>query len=49
VKRCDLVNHKSSELNSLSKVIIKLFIDDGLNNNNLKLIGDDNVNLKNFP
>jgi uncharacterized membrane protein YkvA (DUF1232 family) len=49
VKCCDLVNHKSSELNSLSKVIIKLFIDDGLNSNNLKLIGDDDVKLKNFP
>ena len=49
VKRCDLVNHKSSQLNSLSKVIIKLFIDDGLNSNNLKLIGDDDVKLKNFP
>jgi hypothetical protein len=49
VKCCDLVNHKSGELNSLSKVIIKLFIDDGLNSNNLKLIGDDDVKLKNFP
>ena len=49
VKRCDLVNHKSSQLNSLSKIIIKLFIDDGLNRNNLKLIGDDDVKLKNFP
>lgn len=49
MKCCDLVNHKSSELNSLSKVIIKLFIDDGLNSNNLKLIGDDDVKLKNFP
>ena len=49
MKRCDLVNHKSSQLNSLPKVIIKLFIDDGLNSNNLKLIGDDDVKLKNFP
>ena len=49
VKRCDLVNHQSSQLYSLSKVIINLFIDDGLNRNNLKLIGDDGVNLKNFP
>ena len=49
VKRCDLVNHKSSKINILSKVIINLFIDDGLNGNNLKLIGADHVNLKNFP
>ena len=49
VKRCDLVNHKSRQLSSLSRVIIKLFIDDGLNNNNLKLIGEDDVKLKNFP
>ena len=49
VKCCDLVTHKSSELNNLSKAIIKLFIDDGLNSNNLKLIGDDDVKLKNFP
>ena len=48
VKTCYLIKHKSNQLNSLSEEITKLFIDDGLVGNNLKIIGDD-VNLKNFP
>ena len=48
VKTCYLIKHKSNQLNSLSEEITKLFIDDGLVGNNLKIIGDY-VNLKNFP
>lgn len=49
VKKCNMVNHKIRELDSLSKKITKLYIDDGLNGNYLKIIGDDDLNLKNFP
>ena len=49
VKCCDLVNHERNQLRSLSKVITELFINDGLIGNNLKIKGDKDINLKNFP
>ena len=48
VKNCDFIIHSSDDLSNLSIKIENLFKDDGLNGNNLKIIGD-NVNLKDFP
>jgi len=48
VKHCHLVEHSSNDINSLSKVIIPLFIDDGLIGNGI-IIEGNKVNLKNNP
>ena len=48
VKLCHLVEHNSNDMDNLSKVIIKLFLDDGLIGTPLK-IGGENVKLKNNP
>jgi len=48
VKKCNLVEYTSNDLNNLAQIIIKLFIDDGLSGNALQVSGD-NVKLKNNP
>ncbi len=48
VKKCNLVEYTSNDLNNLAQIIIKLFIDDGLLGNVLQVSGD-NVKLKNNP
>ena len=48
VKLCYLVEHNSNDMDNLAKVIIKLFLDDGLIGTLLK-IGGENVKLKNNP
>ena len=48
VKLCHLVEHNSNDMDNLAKVIIKLFLDDGLVGTPLK-IGGENVKLKNNP
>ena len=48
VKLCHLVEHNSNDMDNLAKVIIKLFLDDGLIGTPLK-IGGENVKLKNNP
>ena len=48
VKACQLVNHSQVKIQSLAKVIINLFENDGLIETDLKIIGD-NVKLKIFP
>ena len=48
VKHCYLVEHNSKDISDLAKVIIPLFLNDGLSGSNLQIKGDD-VNLRNNP
>jgi hypothetical protein len=48
VKHCHLVEHSSNDMNYLAKVIIPLFMDDGLIGNGI-IIKGNKVNLKNNP
>ena len=48
VKNCNLVENSSNDMDSLAKVIIPLFIDDGLIENGI-IIKENKVNLKNNP
>ena len=48
VKHCHLVEHSSNDMNYLAKVIIPLFMDDGLIWNGI-IIKGNKVNLKNNP
>ena len=48
VKPCHLVEYNSNDLNNLANVIIPLFIDDGLNGNQLNILVKEGK-IKNYP